>query len=551
MNRIHTSAVILLSTLCLGTAAVFHVDPRSGGAGGDGSSSNPWGTLREVVEGDLIETREWESYPWEEGVGLTAKNAGAPVKAGDTLLLRSGYHGDVTISKYYNALPITIAAQDGHEPALKSLKLQACANWHVQGLTISPETAPEYETVRMLHIESHGYSGPSREITVESCRIFSVDDASGWSEGDWDTKSCNAVSVSGNRCTIRNNYCRNVDFGISVSGDSCLIEGNVVENFAGDGLRGLGDDLTFRHNTVKKCYDVNSNHDDGFQSWSSGPDGVGTGTVYRLKLIGNTIINYTDPNQPFRGTLQGIGCFDGMFEGWIVSNNVVIVDHWHGITLSGARNCHIVNNTVYDITDSKPGPAWIRIGAHKDGTPSSGCIVRNNLAQSFQVDDSYCSACDHNLEYDNPASLFVDPSSYDMRLKPGCAAIDAGTEESAPGQDIAGTVRPRGEGVDIGAYEYLDTSARVVPGNGAFGGKTPRTQFTVYRRSGIVHIDLEALPHGALHPLVLHDMRGKLIARLHGTRHGPVIRYRMRTPSPSVRFCTARAGAFSSGVIIP
>ncbi len=546
-----TVAALLLSTLRIAAAAVFYIDPQSGDGSGDGSSSNPWGTLRDVVEAGLIETRQWDSYPCEPGVGLVAKNAGAPVKAGDTLLLRSGYHGDVTISKYYNAQPITIAAQSGHEPALKRLRLQACSGWNVRGLTISPESAPAYETVRMLHIESHGYSGPSREITVESCRLFSVDDASGWSETYWDSLSCNAVLVSGNQCTIRNNHCRNVNFGISVSGDSCLIEGNVVENFAGDGLRGLGDDLTFRYNTVKNCYDVNSNHDDGFQSWSSGPDGVGTGTVYRLKLIGNTIINYTNPNQPFRGTLQGIGCFDGMFEGWIVSNNVVIVDHWHGITLSGARNCHIVNNTVYDITDSKPGPAWIRIGAHKDGTPSSGCIVRNNLAQSFQVDDSYCSACDHNLEFDNPASLFVDLSSYDMRLKPGCAAIDAGTEESAPNRDIAGTVRPQGEGVDIGAYEYVDTSAPVMPGRYAFGGRSSHTTLTVCRRAGTVHFELRGILHDSPPPLRLHDMRGTVITRLNGISQGAVIRYRMPTRPASVRLFTARAGTFSGTIVLP
>ena len=37
-----------------------------------------------------------------------------------------------------------------------------------------------------------------------------------------------------------------------------------------------------------------------------------------------------------------------MFVDWVIENNVVIVDHWHGITLGGARNCRIVNNTVID-----------------------------------------------------------------------------------------------------------------------------------------------------------------------------------------------------------
>ena len=61
---------------------------------------------------------------------------------------------------------------------------------------------------------------------------------------------------------------------------------------AGNGLRGLGNHCTFQYNTVKNCYDVNRNHDDGFQSWSVGPNGIGTGEVVRMVLRGNTIINY-------------------------------------------------------------------------------------------------------------------------------------------------------------------------------------------------------------------------------------------------------------------
>ena len=154
--------------------------------------------------------------------------------------------------------------------------------------------------------------------------------------------------------TIRDNRLLNVNFGISVGASDSLITGNLVENFAGDGLRGLGNHCTFEYNTVKNCYKVNANHDDGFQSWSTGPGGVGTGEVVGVVLRGNTIINYDDPNQPYRGTLQGIGCFDGTFVDWVIENNVIITDHWHGITLLGARNCRVINNTVMDQNNTRP-----------------------------------------------------------------------------------------------------------------------------------------------------------------------------------------------------
>ena len=198
---------------------------------------------------------------------------------------------------------------------------------------------------------------------------------------------------------------------------------------------------------------MNANHDDGFQSWSLGDNGVGTGVVYGMVLRGNTIINYEDKNQPFRGTLQGIGCFDGMFEDWRIENNVIITDHWHGITLSGATNCTIINNTVVDINDTTPGPPWIRIGDHKNGTQSTGCLVRNNLTTALNI-SSVGVVQDHNSIVRNHDDHFVNYRKNDLRLKAGCSAIDSGSAVSAPAFDRDKNPRPFGTGVDIGAYEW-------------------------------------------------------------------------------------------------
>ncbi|MHB8901751.1 MAG: right-handed parallel beta-helix repeat-containing protein, partial [Thermoguttaceae bacterium] len=253
-----------------------------------------------------------------------------------------------------------------------------------------------------------------------------VRDSSGWKLPEWNSLAWDGIQVDGTKMAVRDCTFRNVDFGISVTATESMIEHNTVENFAGDGLRGLGDNTTFQYNTVKNCYDVNQNHDDGFQSWSRGADGrVGRGHVRGIVLRGNTIINFVDPNQPFRGTLQGIGCFDGMFVDWVVENNVIITDHYHGITLAGATNCRIVNNTVLEALPGRPGPPWVRIGSHKNGTPSSGCIVRNNLSSALSVAEGVVA--DHNLLIKDAAALFVDPGAFDLRLKAGSEAIDAGS----------------------------------------------------------------------------------------------------------------------------
>lgn len=94
--------LVCLSAATLG-AADFYVDPVNGSAAGNGSAGNPWLTLEQVVSDNLIESQVWNSLPYTAGATLVPKNAGAPVKAGDTVWLRTGYHGELVLNGYYNS----------------------------------------------------------------------------------------------------------------------------------------------------------------------------------------------------------------------------------------------------------------------------------------------------------------------------------------------------------------------------------------------------------------------------------------------------------------
>lgn len=382
-------------------------------------------------------------------------SSGRTFASGDVLILLAGHHGSPRLTQANTGF-VTVRPLTGARATLKKLSFASTARfWRVQGLEISPQTAPTYTADTLVDLSS------ASDIIVEDCLGYSVTDARGWSATDWNTLPCDAVYMSGSRNIVRRNVFRNIDFGISSDrpGTQNLIQQNTIDTFNGDGLRGLADFCTFEYNVVKNCVATNENHDDGFQSWTNGAGGVGTGVVRGVVLRGNVIIQYEDPNMPFRGELQGIGCFDGFFEDWVVENNVVMVDHWHGISFYGARNCKFVNNTVVDINTTGAGPAWLMVTAHKNGTPSSGNIVRNNLVSDLAI-DAGAATMSNNIESTNYAAYFVNWAGRDLRLKAGSAAIDAGTSVNAPSLDALQAARPadgNGDGTlawDIGAYEY-------------------------------------------------------------------------------------------------
>jgi len=429
-------------------AAEFFVDPAAAVAG-DGSLQSPWRTLEQVVAAGAF---------------------GTTIKAGDTVWLRSGYHGAFAIKNGDYTPPITIAAAAGQKPTLSRVSFSATKGWAFAGASISPSYGATSAVDTLVMIDTS-----SARVTVKDCELFSVKDTSAWGAREWIDSTSSGIFVRGTGVTISNNDITNVRFGISVDGNDALIDHNRIVNFSADGLRGLGDNGVFQYNLVKNVYvsgdDGDDNHDDGFQSWSVGDDGVGTGVVKGVVLRGNVFINREDPSQKLTNSMQGIGCFDGMFDGWVVENNVVVTDHWHGISFYGMTNSRIVNNTVIDVDDAQPGPPWIMVTAHKDGAASSNVIVRNNLATDYDLSGTGITD-DHNTTLTSAtlAAFFVSPTRpFDLHLLPDAPAIDTGSADQAPALDAEGIRRPQGNGIDLGAYEWHVPAVVPVDG-GAMGG---------------------------------------------------------------------------------
>jgi len=436
-------------------ATSFYVDPVNGNINNDGSAGSPWSTIQDLIDNSKIASNKPASYPYTVGEPLNPINAGAPVQPGDTLYCYSGYQGSLYIQGYYNLDNIHVIGLPGSKATFHSVHLRGASHWSFDNITITMEIEETYGG-RLFWLDTHGYHGGVHNVVIKNCSIYTKWDAYGWSADDWVSKGAHGINGSYPVQQVKyyNNYIRNVKTGIQVFGDDAIVENNTIENFSVDGIRGNGNRLHFYYNLVMNCYDVDGNHDDLFQSFNTGSD-----PFTDCHLIGNILIGRSDPNQPvaLRGDPQGIGMFDGFYDSWIISNNIVAVNHWHGISVYGGRNCIISNNTLTKQDIDDPLSPWIRV---VDGNerPSQNNTVTNNIY--FNIVTNEDGQSQENIQLNTAtqyAEHFIDWQNNDFRLRSSSSLIDAGTSLGAPSVDADNLPRPQGDSFDIGAFEYCSS----------------------------------------------------------------------------------------------
>ena len=455
-------ALFLATTVLLGSTAAardLHIDP-SGQR--DGEDTTVFRSLQAALEE-------------------------APLQGGERIFLHSGSYGDLVIEGQHPERPVSLQPAPEAQVVADRLIVADSSGWHISGLLIEPQTPIEVTPTE----PDRGTPGfPStlvqvgeatRDIRLDGLTIRSAASIAGWGENEWIERAHHGVFLAGRDLQLRDSTIMHVRHAITATGPGVKVEGNVIDRFAEDAVRALGDDGIYRGNTIKNCYSLYYHHDDGFQSWSRGADGSpGTGVVRNVEITGNRIINFEDPEQPYRCNLQGIGLFDGMYENWTIANNLVVVDHFHGITVMGARGVKVVNNTVVDARPGQPGAPWVTVVAHKDGRSGSGNLVANNLAASFNEGgfdargfklDPEATTFTHNLRFEDARETFEAPERGDFRLRAGSAAIDAASPDftgpseagrplgADPGPDLTvdllGRARSHGAAPDVGAYEFV------------------------------------------------------------------------------------------------
>ncbi len=462
------------------TGNTWYVDPVNGSIDGDGSSLNPWLTMQQILEDDLIQFYSHEES-YNSNSDWVLNNPDAPVKGGDTIILRSGYHGHLDINAFMFEDWLVIKAADGAEPVFSQIKLTgAFCKIYFKNLTVLKESFTQnggtsyweadeitHNTSSGVYLGSNDFWGKGSDVKLYGLKVMTAEDITSWTAEDWVEKAAGGISLRSvsnieiNSCSIQN-----ISMGITIEyfSENIYALNNTVKNFSGDGARIISNNVYFGYNTITDCFKVDDNHDDGIQSYSRGDDNtVGEGVIENVVIRGNIIIASTDSSNPLGGNPQGIGCFDGFFRNWVVENNLVVSSTYHGISLYGLIDGKIFNNTVVDQNpDDDPAP-WIMVTDHKDGRSSRNYEVKNNLVSaSVSCSGDFVTEAGNfiigNDNYSDIDDIFTNPAEYDFSLLDSTYnqtnIIDKGinTDEYSSQYDIADNAR-RGN-PDIGAYEF-------------------------------------------------------------------------------------------------
>lgn len=468
----------------------FFVDPANGSLSGDGSAAKPWRTLADVLNpaNKLISTQGHAGAAYTKGTDTTLHpvNPNGPIKAGDVILLRSGDHGSPTISNMFNTDFITVAAAPGATPIIGKTAIVSSAKWMFQGLTFqgmaSLATGATRVTASNGYLVSTGigdWQGPTSDVVFDNSTFQSAGSTTGWTDFDWLSKPFSLTIRANSPCTsITSNHFTNILNAIGVTEEKVLVQGNTIENFSNDAIEITASNLLVKGNTIKKGLNttVDPWHADGIQGWSKVSNGV-TAINQNVVLDGNNILKTGDTKSTY---LQGISVYDGKWNNLVVQNNVVVTNHWNAIAIYGAENSRIINNTVVS-SDPTGHPSMIQVHDAKDGRPSSGVVVRNNISTSFDIAKGN-TVLDHNIAafsfstYPNGTKTFTqsgtigssnsvipavlagfmtvntEAGQFDLRLRSNSVAIGFGAGSGAPMLDILG--RARTVPIDLGAYAH-------------------------------------------------------------------------------------------------
>jgi parallel beta-helix repeat protein len=350
---------------------------------------------------------------------------------GDTLYIKGGTYSEfIKLSSFggtsFDTGIITISAYPGDLVTVKppatvsgTSLVRFIGVHYIQVLNIT------FDCFLQSGTDCIGMTDPSNHhIRIKGCEVMNTGRVAGGFGSHSSPFQTNGITASGSFHEFINNKIHDngnggYDHGLYVSGSGTQIRGNEIYRNSGYGIHKYpsGDNFSIVGNRV---------HDNGQSGFLGATNGTGDGI---LSAGGNANL---------------------------IANNVSYANYGTGITLQyGETGSSVYNNTVYG-NQSPGGYGGISIGSE-----SSNITVKNNIVYGNSGPQLYnsgtASILSNNLTTD---PSFVNASAGDFHLRSSSPGINSGIDLSpSVVSDLSDTPRPQGCCYDMGAFEYVSSSA--------------------------------------------------------------------------------------------
>jgi len=308
---------------------------------------------------------------------------------------------------------ITIIGEQ--DASIGSINLAYVKNIRFSGLKISKETSGTL-------VSANG----TENIIFDRNYISGGNNYESWDSEKWQNVANGMMLRQGKCSTAYRNELTNLRMGIQtyvrdynmsqeVQSLKVLIKNNLIKNISADFMRPIGSDITIDGNIGLDHYvsveDGDANHDDFIQGFA-----YPLGTEFDdVKIINNFYQSSTDISRPYQSEGQGIVIFDGLYTNFLIENNTLISDHWHGITVFWGRDGVIKNNTVMALDDTTGRYMWIQSEKDKSGKHNpENVVVTNNVANRFRLNANTVGRDNVTVNRVEVADHLVEFSPYEL-----------------------------------------------------------------------------------------------------------------------------------------
>jgi len=278
------------------------------------------------------------------------KSALASATGGETIVLKDGTYGAITVSKDY-ASTVTIQADNALKAAIKSLTVSGASNVRFESIAFdSQKNGGNGSKVVSIQDKSRDIAIVDSEVTGKQDNVY---------EGH------NGIQIKkSSNITLHNNDVHDVFNGIVVFGGSGIrVTDNIVDHVGNDVMKfgSISNSVISGNASFGHVYPLKGAHDDFIQFQGASHDVLITGNLYLAK------------NSP---SIQGIFLNNASYNDITISENVIYTGMSRGISVSKGSGIVVDHNTLLNV----PGEVHKGTGIYVPG----GSRVTDNIITSYE-----------------------------------------------------------------------------------------------------------------------------------------------------------------------